>query len=271
MEYPVFGAEGRASWLLSGALKATFAYRPISTATELKDIAIWRPSNGVWYILGSRDGKVSYIQWGITTPFPTGGIEDVPVPADYDGDKIDDIAVWRPVDGRWYVLTSKSGFSKSVSTEWGIYGDIPVPADYDGDGRADAAIFRSMQPRWYIAESKTGNLGTFNFGLAGDDLLVPAEYTGDGRADVAVYRTGVWYVFDLVTCEMEQFEFGFADAEPVPADYDGDGTTDFAFYRQGAWYIHDGGKPRVRSIKFGRDGDIPLNSLSVKPSIIAVR
>ena len=237
----------------------------------MNDIAVWRPATGVWHILRTSDGVTLSIQWGQTTPYWTGGIEDIPVPADFDGDKIADIAVWRPENGKWYVLTSKSGFSSDAVAEWGLLGDVPVPADYDGDGRADAAVFRSMQNRWYIAESATGTLSTRDFGIAGSDLLVPADYTGDGKADLAVFRAGVWYVQELNGKETERFEFGFADSIPVPADYDGDGTTDFAVYRKGIWYFLDSGVPRLRSVKFGKKDEVPLNSLSVKPSMIAVR
>ena len=107
--------------------------------------------------------------------------------------------------------------------------------------------------------------------VAGDDLLVPADYDGVGRADIAIFRTGVWYVQESKTGETDRFEFGYADSIPVPADYDGDGTTDFAVYRRGMWYFLDSGTPRLRTVKFGKKDDFPLNSLSVRPSMIAVR
>ena len=52
------------------------------------DIAVWRPSNGTWYILQSSNNKMISYQWGSST--------DKPVPADYDGDGKTDVAVWRP-------------------------------------------------------------------------------------------------------------------------------------------------------------------------------
>ena len=88
---------------------------------------------------------------------------------------------------------------------------------------------------------------------------------------LAVFRAGVWFIQDITGHETEQFEFGFPDSQPVPADYDGDGTTDYAVYRNGTWYIYDSGKPRFRTLSFGREGEVPLNELSVKPSLVAVR
>lgn len=237
----------------------------------VKDTAVWRPSNGNWYIVRSSNGQILQLRWGQSSS-KRGSIADIPVPADYDGDKVDDIAVWRPADGRWYVLTSKTNFypSSAMVIELGANGDIPVQADYDGDGRTDAAVFRPKQNRWYIVQSKTGSVDVRQFGAAGKDLLAPADYTGDGRADLAVFRSGVWYVQDSATKEADRFEFGFADSTPVPADYDGDGTTDFAVYKQGTWYVYDSGEPRFRTLIFGGDGEVPLNSLSVKPSMIAI-
>ena len=43
-----------------------------------------------------------------------GGLEDQPLPGDYDGDGRTDIAVYRPATGRWFVLqeTSASFFKR---------------------------------------------------------------------------------------------------------------------------------------------------------------
>lgn len=239
---------------------------------RVQDAAVWRPENGTWNILKSSNGLPLYVEWGRTTIHPTGDLSDIPVQADFDGDGMTDIAVWRPDNGFWYVLKSSTGFDRTQPAIfcWGRLGDVPVAADYDGDGRADHAIFRSWENRWYIFESRLQRWNTHVFGRAGEDLLMPADYTGDGKADTAIYRGGTWRVLNSETGEAETFEMGFADSVPVPADYDGDGTTDFAVWRDGTWYIYDSGEPRLRSMRFGKTGDIPVNSLKAKRSIFLV-
>ncbi|MEJ7699241.1 MAG: VCBS repeat-containing protein [Pyrinomonadaceae bacterium] len=85
------------------------------------DIAVYRPSNGFWYILGSRDGFRAE-KFGVAT--------DKPVPADYDGDGKTDIAVFRPSNGTWYLNKSKEGFAAHV---FGFSDDIPIPNVYFGN------------------------------------------------------------------------------------------------------------------------------------------
>ena len=91
------------------------------------DIAVFRPSDGNWYIWFSETQQFLGLHFGANG--------DKPVPADYDGDGETDVAVYRPSTGIWYYLKSSNG--DFVAVQWGIETDIPVPADYDGDGRAD--------------------------------------------------------------------------------------------------------------------------------------
>lgn len=63
------------------------------------DIAVFRPSNGTWY-LHLASGNVS-VQWGLPG--------DTPMAADYDGDGLTDFAVYRPSNGTWYVRYSSEG------------------------------------------------------------------------------------------------------------------------------------------------------------------
>ena len=76
------------------------------------DVAVWRPSTGVWYIQKSSDGGMLSPQWGL------GSLGDVPVPGDYDGDGKTDVAVWRPDSGVWYIQKSSDG--GMLSPQWGL-------------------------------------------------------------------------------------------------------------------------------------------------------
>ena len=190
------------------------------------DIAVFRPSSGVWYVRG-----IATVTWG--------GGGDIPVVADYDGDGIVDIAVFRPSTGIWYI--------RNIATvTWGGSGDIPVVADYDGDGKADIAVFRPSTSTWYIR-----NIATVVWGGLGDQPVV-GDYDGDGKADIAVFRpsTSTWYIRNIATVVWG----GLGDI-PVVGDYNGDGLSDIAIFRpsSGTWYIRN-----IATATYGGGGDIPV-------------
>lgn len=199
----------------------------------LADVAMWRPSNGTWYIKGISPA----VQWGIKG--------DVPVPADYDGDGSIDLAVFRPSNGNWYIR-------HIARIHWGTQGDIAVPADYDGDGVADVAVYRPSVGKWYLLDFEPSS---FVWGKPGD-IPVPADYDADGYPDFATYRpsNNTWYVQFVGAVK-----WGTSGDKVVPGDYDGDGAADPTQFRpsNGNWYVLD-----VETVTWGLPTDIPIRQLA---------
>lgn len=212
------------------------------------DFALWRPSNGFWYILPNNStGVSSILNWG------TNG--DQPVPSDFDGDGRSDFALYRPSEGNWYFLYS-SNLSSAV-VRFGLAGDLPVSADFDGDGKANIAVFRPSDNTWYILAPE-GYTIFVRFGAPGDVPLT-ADFDGDGVADISVFRpsTGEWFTLQSSNNQIAIRRFGLSGDKPVPADFDDDGKADLAVFRGGVWYILLSLSGQVQIINFGLAGDLP--------------
>ncbi len=207
------------------------------------DIAVYRPSTGEWFVNGS-----SAVQWGRTG--------DIPVPGDYNGDGVDDAAVFRTTDSvyaSWYI-------NGQATRSWGMRGDIPVPADFDGDGKTDVAVFRPSSGYWYISNSSSGTTTATQFGLPGD-IPFAGQFDTDSKADLVVFRpsTGAWYG-SRTTAGAFAVTFGAAGDVPVPLDLDGDGVPELCVFRPagGLWYSYTIATAATSSVQWGLPSDIPV-------------
>jgi hypothetical protein len=106
--------------------------------------------------------------------------------ADFNGDGIGDIAVFRATSGLWAVR----GVTRLY---FGSTGDNPVPGDYRGLGRDTAAIYRDSSGLWAVR-----GVTRVYFGNGSDDPR-PGDYNGDGIYDIGVFRksSGLWAVRDV--------------------------------------------------------------------------
>ncbi|MCO5334423.1 MAG: VCBS repeat-containing protein [Pyrinomonadaceae bacterium] len=140
------------------------------------DLAVFRPSEGNWYVQGSTNG-FSATHWGLAT--------DTIAPGDYDGDGKTDFAVFRPdanpANNDYFVLMSNGNVFRATS--WGLPDDVPVSGDYDADGKTDLAVFRPSTGVWYVLNSNNSNT-VEPFGLTGDKPLA-IDPEGDGKTNLA--------------------------------------------------------------------------------------
>ena len=143
---------------------------------NIADVAVWRASNSTWYIKNSSGSNFNSARLDGIQRIAIGQPGDIPVPADYDGDGITDIAVRRPENFTWYIRYSSNG-SMTETTFGNQAEDIPVPADYDGDGKADIAVRRSSEQTFYILNSSDSRTQTIRFGLAEEDIPINAPIT----------------------------------------------------------------------------------------------
>ena len=212
-----------------------------ASAAPPADLAVWRPSNGYWYVFGGVQGsQQTSVQWGQNG--------DKPVPGDYDGDGRTDFSIFRPDSGAhsgtWYIY--QSGTNSVVGMAFGLDTDKPAMADYDGDGKTDIAVIRPNgnpgNTSWYVLHSSNSTFYPTDFGT-NTDVPAPADYDGDGKADIAVWRPGnqTFYVLrssDGITQAQVMTQNGVPlSGVPVCADYDGDGKADFTLRSGGNWNI----------------------------------
>ena len=167
---------------------------------------------------------------------------DFPLVGDFDGDGIDDPAVYRSGSpSHWLVLLSTAP-GATLDVPFGKEGDVPLTGDIDGDGRTDFVVWRPGSPSEWFVQTAVGTFGHVVFGDSdlNDDSPALGDMDGDGRADLLIRRAAA----EETTAQTTTFHirtatgnfptpilFGEMDDVYVPGDYNNDAIGDIAVVR----------------------------------------
>jgi len=221
------------------------------------------------YEPGGLGNVVSVYQWGLPGDFP--------LLTSVDGDGLLDLAIFRPLDSSYYILTSQGSLFfqvRQIQTPSLLGQPLSarrlslkvVPGDYNNDRKSDFVM---------ASVDRTAGLTTFNVFHTGTrtnssyqisapgDAIVSADYSGDGTTDPAVVFVQpdgslAWHTLDDIGMELVEV-FGVNGDQPIAGDYDCDGKADKVVVRAidglKNWFFSMSSGELVGPIAFGFPDD----------------
>ena len=128
---------------------------------------------------------------GEPASFPFGETGDLPVPANWEGDGLLQLAVYRPSTNRWMVGPAADGRPATVFSLAGMQaGDVPVAGDWTGRHKASPGFFRPSDGGWRLfrsADDAEPIVPPFRLGNA-RSIPLAGDWDGGGRDLPGIYN-----------------------------------------------------------------------------------
>ena len=212
----------------------------------IADVAFLDPLNKKWLLIYGKDQKEEEIDLSQNILQEYNGTDLlVPIPADYDGDKKTDIAIFNVNEARWYILESKSSFLRRKIFCW-LADEIPLPMDVDSDGKADITCYNATRKSWpTLLSAANQQFVDRNFPTPTVSTSLYADIDGDKSADYVLYSPEKKQLSVYISSnnfnptKSIKVILGEPSSKLVLEDYDGDKKTDIAIWtpENGNWEV----------------------------------
>ncbi len=194
--------------------------------------------------------------------FRFGSANDTALACDVNGDRRDDIVVYR--NGFWSFRFQVNAGPADLFVSYGDASMRPVCGDWDGDGVDGIGVYDVHGNFWLRNTASPGSpdlLFQFGWGAA-----VPVVGRFGGSADgIGIYdpATGKWYLRLTASPGVADLQFafgGWAGVVPVVGDWNGDGMDGIGVFSAGAWYLRNTATPGPTDLRFdyGGNGYLPV-------------
>ena len=205
-------------------------------------------------VVAASFGGVPYF-YGSLTSF---NCVDVPIAADFTGDAISEVAVYRRGKKSSFVINDPAGARVLM---FGNATDEPVVGDWDGDGGINVGTFRAKKGKFRL-QTPTG-IVKVRYG-APSDRVIAGDWDGNGTDEVGVYRASEGRFYQRMADGSSVIVlFGDVDDLPVSGDWDGNGVTDLGVYDQATGtftlrLVDASGQVLTAPLALGVPGDLPV-------------
>ena len=185
---------------------------------------------------------------------------DAPVVGDWDGNGVDEVAVFRRAQTSKFRLAQAG--QKPVVVGFGLGTDQPVVGDWDGNGVSDVGVRRQKGNRFWLRMAD-GSTQVVRFGSR-PDLALTGDWDGNGTTELGVWKpASAKFVLRHADGSKSKVLLGSVDDLPVTGDWNGDRVTDLGVFDAATATftlrtVGADGVPVLTPVMFGLSTDLPV-------------